>query len=74
MGMVYWGVPQRLGALTREMRRQRRILSRPEPIWPILPWWAAHHFNRVISIEADRELCDAAEEAIGVLRERQCCC
>jgi len=34
--------------------------------------WAAHHFNRVISIEADREPLRRGEEAIGVLRERQC--
>jgi hypothetical protein len=64
MGMVYWGVPQRLALWLRDEAATQDFIETGTYLADTA-LWAAHHFDRVISIEADRELCDAARKRLA---------
>ncbi len=64
MGMVYWGVPQRLALWLRDEAATQDFIETGTYLADTA-LWAAHYYDRVISIEADRGLCDAARKRLA---------
>lgn len=64
MGMVYWGVPHGLVLWLRDEATTRDFIETGTYLADTA-LWAAHHFDRVISIEADPKLCDAARKRLA---------
>jgi hypothetical protein len=64
MGMVYWGVPQKLALWLRDEAVTKDFIETGTYLAATASW-AAQHFDRVISIEADRELYDAARKRLA---------
>jgi hypothetical protein len=64
MGMVHPGVPQRLALWLRDEAAAKDFIETGTHLAGTA-LWAAEHFDRVISIEADRELYDAAKKRLA---------
>jgi hypothetical protein len=64
MGIVHPGVPHRLALWLREEATAREFIETGTYL-ASTTLWAARHFERVISIEADRTLYDAARKRLG---------
>jgi hypothetical protein len=60
MGIVHRGVPQRLALWLRDEAAAKEFIETGTYLADTA-LWAARHFERVISIEADRKLYDAAQ-------------
>ncbi len=64
MGIVYPGVPQRLALWLRDATTTKDFIETGTYLAGTA-LWAAQHFDRVISIEADRDLYDAARKRLA---------
>jgi hypothetical protein len=64
MGIVHAGIPQRLALWLRDQAATPDFIETGTYLADTA-LWAAQHFERVISIEADRELCDAARKRLA---------
>jgi hypothetical protein len=64
MGMVYWGVPHGLALWLRDEAATRDFIETGTYLADTAVW-AAQHFDRVISIEADQKLHDAARRRLA---------
>jgi hypothetical protein len=64
MGIVYPGVPQRLALWLRDAATTKDFIETGTYLAGTA-LWAAQHFDRVISIEADRELYEAARKRLA---------
>src|ERR1700740_1590264 len=63
MGVVHPGVPRMLTLWLRDKAATQDFIETGTYLADTT-LWAAQHFDRVISIEADRELCDAARKRL----------
>jgi hypothetical protein len=64
MGIVHAGVPERLALWLRDEAATQDFIETGTYLADTT-LWAARHFDRVISIEADRELCGAARKRLA---------
>ena len=64
MGILHAGVPQRLALWLRDQAATPDFIETGTYLADTA-LWAVQHFERVISIEADRELCDAARKRLA---------
>ncbi len=64
MGIVHAGIPQRLALWLRDQAATPDFIETGTYLADTA-LWAVQHFERVISIEADRELCDAARKRLA---------
>jgi hypothetical protein len=64
MGIVHRGVPPRLALWLRNKAETRDFIETGTYLADTT-LWAAQHFDRVVSIEADRKLCDAARKRLA---------
>src|SRR5215470_1286206 len=64
MGMVYWGVPPGLALWLRDEAATKDFVETGTYLADTA-LWAARHFDRVVSIEADRALYEAARKRLA---------